>query len=256
VREPPQFLGYSPESNGIESELPEAICALAAEAGLAGGRVVWVNELGGVTVEFETPSGSQFLKWAPHHPELDLQREASKLRWAGRYMRLAEVIDHGSDAAGTWLRTVGLPGESAVSARWRQDPRTAARVIGAGLRTLHERLPVADCPFSWSIEERLTRIKDPADSWLADHRPPIDRLVVCHGDACAPNTLLDDRGDFLAVVDLGELGVADRWADLAIATYSLNWNYPGSWEDELLDAYGIERDEPRITFYRQLWDAT
>ena len=49
------------------------------------------------------------------------------------------------------------------------------------------------------------------------HRPRIDRLVVCHGDACAPNTLLHDDGRFAAHVDLGSLGVADRWADIAVA---------------------------------------
>jgi kanamycin kinase len=41
-----------------------------------------------------------------------------------------------------------------------------------------------------------------------------------------------------------------------VATYILGWNYPGCWEHELLDAYGIERDEERIQYYRRLWDAT
>jgi kanamycin kinase len=49
--------------------------------------------------------------------------------------------------------------------------------------------------------------------------PPIDRLVVCHGDSCALNTLLAADGRWSAHVDLGALGVADRWADLAIATW-------------------------------------
>jgi kanamycin kinase len=54
----------------------------------------------------------------------------------------------------------------------------------------------------------------------------------------------------------GRLGIGDRWADLAVATYSLGWNYAGNWEAELLDAYGIDRDEERIDYYRRLWDAT
>jgi kanamycin kinase len=56
-------------------------------------------------------------------------------------------------------------------------------------------------------------------------------------------------------VDLGDLGIADRWADLAIATMSLDWNFPRNYESALLGAYGVARDDERIAFYRSLWDA-
>ena len=73
--------------------------------------------------------------------------------------------------------------------------------------------------------------------------PPVDRLVVCHGDACCPNTLLGPAwACWLAHVDLGGLGTADRWADLAVATWSTAWNYGPGWEPVLLDAYGVEPD--------------
>jgi aminoglycoside phosphotransferase len=87
-----------------------------------------------------------------------------------------------------------------------------------------------------------------------DDPPPIDKLVVCHGDACAPNTLIDDAGNCCGHVDLGDLGVADRWADLAVATLSLGWNYPdGPWDAERSAGYGIQPDPARI--YRRLWNA-
>jgi len=41
---------------------------------------------------------------------------------------------------------------------------------------------------------------------------------------------------------LGALGVADRWADLAVATWSLEWNYGPGWQSVLLEAYGVESD--------------
>ena len=84
--------------------------------------------------------------------------------------------------------------------------------------------------------------------------PPADKLVVCHGDACAPNTLITDDGRWSGHVDLGDLGVADRWADLAIATWSTGWNYGPGWEQVLLDAYGIKPDEERTSYYRLLWE--
>jgi kanamycin kinase len=84
--------------------------------------------------------------------------------------------------------------------------------------------------------------------------PPVDRLVVCHGDSCAPNTLLTDDGRWSGHVDLGELGVADRWADLAVATWSTEWNYGPGWDKLLLQAYGVPPDPDRTRYYRLLWD--
>jgi kanamycin kinase len=163
-----------------------------------------------------------------------------------------------------------------VDDRWKRDPGTAVRAVGAGLRALHDALPVADCPFDWSAQRRLAAVRaraaagrtDPADRHedlrhigttedalaVLARVPPVDRLVVCHGDACAPNTLVGDDGSCTGHVDLGALGVADRWADLAIATWSTRWNYGPGWEEPLLDAYGIAADPERIAYYRLLWD--
>ncbi|MDZ8275103.1 phosphotransferase [Microbacterium aquimaris] len=44
----------------------------------------------------------------------------------------------------------------------------------------------------------------------------MDRAVVCHGDACCPNTVIDDDGQVTGHVDLGALGITDRWADIAV----------------------------------------
>jgi aminoglycoside phosphotransferase len=84
--------------------------------------------------------------------------------------------------------------------------------------------------------------------------PPADRLVVCHGDACAPNTMLAPDGRSSAHADLGCLSVADRWADLVVATWSSEWNYGPGWEDKLLDAYGVTPDPDRTRYYRLLWE--
>jgi kanamycin kinase len=163
-------------------------------------------------------------------------------------------LEEGTDELGSWLITAGIAGEYAVADRWKQDPATTVAEIGDGLRAFHDALPVADCPFSWSVEARLAEASEPrpeAAQLLADQPPP-DRLVVCHGDSCAPNTLLGDDGRWTGHVDLGQLGVADRWADLAIATWSVTLNYGPGWETALLDAYGVEEDPERTAYYRRV----
>lgn len=214
--------------------IPHVVDELAAGRPVA---AVWENELGGVT--FAIGAGDEYVKTYPAEHAPLLTAEAVRLRWAGQYIAVPPVLGEGAG----WLHTTGLPGRSAVDPRWSDDPETAARAIGAGLRVMHDALPVDDCPFG-------------RPSWVGPDRSAApDRLVVCHGDACAPNTLMGDDGAFVGHVDIGDLGVADRWADLAIATMSLDWNYPGNYEAALLDAYGVPRDDARIDYYRALWDA-
>jgi kanamycin kinase len=250
--------------------------AIAIE--LAAGRpitLVWQNEVDGLTFEVGRGRDRCFVKWTPASSGVDLERERVRLDWVGRFAVVPAVIDHGRDSNGSWLVTRALRGTNAVADRWKADPATAVAAIGLGLRRLHDGVPVAECPFEWSHRQRIAEIRTRAargaidpERWNVDHReldleralavlehaPEIDRLVVCHGDACAPNTLIDDDGQFCGHVDVGALGVADRWADLAIATWSTGWNYGPGWEAALLEAYGVTHDEARTRFYRLLQD--
>jgi len=242
-------------------------------------RAVWRNELGGLTFQIGTGAAREFMKWTPAGNGVDLAAEVVRLRWAVAFTVVPDVLDEGSDESGSWIVTAGLPGRSAVDEHWRRDPATAVRAIGAGLRAMHEELPVAGCPFDWSAGRRVGNARaraaaGPTDrrEWHAEVRrrfpdvgsavdfladvPPVDRLVVCHGDACAPNTLVGDDGQCGGHVDLGALGTADRWADLAVATWSTVWNYGPGWEEPLLEAYGIEADPERTAYYRVLWSLT
>jgi kanamycin kinase len=256
-------------------EVPPVVGRLAAGAEIV---PVWRNELGGLTFRL---GEHRYVKWIASAPdaagtdEIDLLAEADRLVWAGRYATVPEVVETGRDETGQWLVTRAIAGESAVSPRWLAEPQRAAEAIGRGLRRLHDALPVAGCPYTWSVEERLARFEERVaagaspEDWMPEYRglavdavreelhrvPPVD-LVVCHGDACAPNTLLDEHGEVAGHVDLGRLGVADRWADLAVAAWSTVWNYGPGFEAAVYRGYGIRPDEERIRYYRLLWDVS
>ncbi|GAB2646562.1 aminoglycoside 3'-phosphotransferase [Gordonia jinhuaensis] len=259
-----------------EIPVPDAVQAIAD-----GDRAtaVWRNVCGGVTFRIGPEHAARcFVKWAPAElagtPEGDFTDEAARLRWVGSFVTVPAVLEMGRDDAGSWLVTSALNAFNAADRRWQGQPSVAARSIGFGLRRLHDLAPVDRCPFTWSVDDRKTQVharlthgEGPSD-WAPEHRhlaiseareilsspPPVDKLVVCHGDACAPNTLLDENGFYTAHVDLGSLGVADRWADLAVAAWSLEWNFHLPCERALFEGYGIQHDSDRLAYYRLLWD--
>jgi aminoglycoside phosphotransferase len=251
--------------------VPRVVVDLAEGRGI---RPVWMNELGGLTFELGTGAARSFVKWAPAGSGIDLPGEAARMAWLRPFSLVPDILTMGEDVAGSWLVTAPLRGASAVADRWTRDPAIAVAAIGAGLRYLHDHAPVRTCPFSWSARDRLTvarqRIADGTThpgAWHETHQhltlddalsilddvPAVEELVVCHGDACAPNSIIDG-GTWSGHVDLGSLGTADRWADLAIATWSTRWNYGPGWEQSLLDAYGVTGDRVRTEYYRLLWD--
>lgn len=204
---------------------------------LAGGRevtAVWLNGFGGVTYSL---AGEEFVKVYPIEHEALLVAEAERLRWAVEFHPVPRVLASGPG----WLHTVALPGRSAVDPHWIARPRTATRAIGEALRRLHDSLPIESFPFG-------------RPSWVPADAPSADLFVVCHGDACSPNTLIGDDAQWTGHVDFADLGVADRWADLAVAALSLEQNFEEGLEAELLDAYDVEADDERMAYYRARWE--
>ena len=189
----------------------------AAVRELAMGRQVclaWENE---DALTFEVGEGLDrcFVKWAPAGSPLDLAAEAARMTWALAYTAGPRVLGRGADSGGSWLVTAALPGHNVVSPRWLADPRTAVIAFGQGLRAMHDALPVTDCPFSSMAQDRVAAAQRAAaagrlgtSDWAPEHRelgiegaitraqniPSADKLVVCHGDACAPNTLIAGNG--------------------------------------------------------------
>lgn len=219
------------------------------------------------------PNGpSSYLKWVPYATACpDPLAEADRLIWAGSFTDVPRVLDVGRDARGSWLLTEavevdGAVATSAIEPRWRALAKRSAIAVGVGLRRFHDALPTDTCPFVRTAQMRVTALAtDPTAPLAATERaairtalgspPPVDRFVVCHGDATVPNTLLDHVGRFAAHVDVGDLGVADRWSDIAVTTRSVTRRYGPGLEPLVLAAYGVAPDPERTTYYRALWDA-
>lgn len=220
--------------------IPDVVIELAAGHPI---ELVWRNDLGGLT--FRT--GDIYIKYNPRQTGIDLERERVRLEWIAGRLAAPNVRSFGADEDAQWMATDALLGDCAVGDTWRARRPEAIRAIASGLRAIHS-IPTDDFPAEWIHQSWAGR----APGSLGP-RPSINRPVLVHGDACAPNTLITSAGNWSGNVDFGDLGVGDRWADLAIASLSLDWNFGEGHQHELFDAYGIERDQQRIDYYRELW---
>ena len=214
------------------------------------------------------------VKRAGHHPTaLD---ESARMQWASLFLPVRIVLDAGSGGDVEWLLTGALAGTDATRHPLLSDPEALVAILARGLADWHARAPVAQCPFDFRVSLALAHARervragiattsdlhpeyaqltmDAALAELERLRPASEDLVVCHGDYCFPNVLLDEAGAITGFLDLGELGVADRWWDVAVGAWSTTWNVGPGYEDVFYEAYGIERDDDRITFYRLLYD--
>jgi aminoglycoside 3'-phosphotransferase-1 len=176
--------------------------------------------------------------------------------------------------AGTgWLLAERLPGRTAYQIL-EDDPAQApalARVLAVFLRRLHA-IPAEHCPFNADHRLRLAAAQarmeaglveeedfDDArrgmsarqvwDAMLAALPPRFDR-VVTHGDFSLDNLLVVD-GVVTGCIDLGRVGIADRWQDIAILWNSLE-EFGEDAAQAMLDAYGIAMDADKLDFHLRL----
>ncbi len=231
-----------------------------------------------------SPDGGAYTKSGSGPLRDDLIEERERLEWlAGTDLPAADVLDWTDDGetATLTLRTVaGVP----MSELSPSEAPSAVATLARFLQRLHA-VPRDSCPFErWLAvtvplarvradqglvdeddfdHERAGRSADAALVDLLDRRPraeelEVSDLVICHGDACLPNFLVDPSTlEVTGMIDVHRLGIADRHLDLALATRSisdtgLNPAYGPEAADALLAAYGLPADPWRLDFYRLL----
>jgi kanamycin kinase/streptomycin 3"-kinase/aminoglycoside 3'-phosphotransferase-2 len=231
-----------------------------------------------------SPDGRAYAKSGSGLVRTDLIDERDRLEWlATTDLPVAEVLDWADDDETATLTVTTVPGVP-MSDLGAEDAASAVSSLGRFLHRLHD-VDRETCPFErWlAVTVPLARVRvdhgnvDPDDFDderqgrsaedlmvdLLDQRPRAEELevgdlVVCHGDACLPNFLVDpDSLEVTGMIDVHRLGVADRHLDLALVTRStsnttLNPAYGAAAADALLTAYGVPVDPWRIDFYRLL----
>lgn len=175
----------------------------------------------------------------------------------------------------------GVPASDLAAA----DLMKAWPAIARQIKVLHE-LPREGCPFERRLASMFERAADVVareavdPDFLApeDQNVPSSKLllalgtelpkrlaeeprdlVICHGDACLPNFMVDPETQrCTGLIDLGRLGTADPYVDfsLLLGNARESWTTPGQAQlarDTLFGIHGIATpDEDRLAFYLRL----
>ncbi|MEV6321786.1 phosphotransferase [Nocardia sp. NPDC051787] len=228
---------------------------------LLGAGPTWSDEHEGMSGDVVLVNGAYWLKRGPK-----AVAEHERLHWLrGRGIRLPEVAAFEDDV----LLLADASAPSLAARAGAAYPASIGTVLGSVLRRLHS-IPVDECPFDGRLDVILAQARrhviedlvDPDDfdddnrgstpaqilARLLAQRPDQEDLVVAHGDFTPSNVL---EGEIL--LDLGALGVADRYRDLALAVRDLREDFGDAEVTAFFAAYGLaEPDESRLEYYRLL----
>ncbi|MFF7459029.1 APH(3'') family aminoglycoside O-phosphotransferase [Kitasatospora sp. NPDC008115] len=233
---------------------------------------------------FRSADATGYAKCVTAAGTAELAAERDRIAWLdGKDIPGPRVLDWTDGEAGACLLTSAVHGVPADQLP-PEDLWRAWDDIADAVRRLHE-LPVRACPYRRNLDEMVARARDVVardavnPEFLPDdqqHTPPMDLLaaltqeaplrraqepadtVVCHGDLCLPNIILDPTTWAVSgFIDLGRLGQADRHADLALLLANARETWPTEARAQTADTalaarYGTTLDPDRLRFYLHL----
>lgn len=200
--------------------------------------------------------------------------EMIRLRWLHARLPVPEIIRFVATYDECWLMTQALAGKSARALldEYPDDRDLLIDELADFLRLIHA-LPAIECPFDARLERRLIEGRARIDAglvsesdfdheqegWSAQdvwdaiqtHLPLEPDLVVTHGDFSLDNVLIDCTR-IVGCIDVGGLGVADRYQDLAVCWGDLA-DYGALAQERFLKRYGIcEGERGKLRAFRLL----
>lgn len=196
-----------------------------------------------------------------------LVEEHARLAWCAGRLPVARVEHFECTGNRAWLLSRAIPGRTAYE--WAIDSPSRVPQIVAALAEFLQRmhsLPAQLCPFQAHHLLRLAQARQRLEAGLIDAEDfdpsrqgwtprevwrELQRLlplnadkVVTHGDCSLDNIIVNTRGEVVGVVDLGRLGVADRYQDLSILWNNLS-EFGEPAQRLLLARYGVRRPNRR-----------
>lgn len=209
------------------------------------------------------------------------QNEYRMMSWLQDKLPVPKILCYEIMDNKSFLLMSRLSGEMSCERKYMEAPEKQVQLLAEGMNKLWN-IDISDCPSDCSLNRKLIDAEYNVENGLVDienaepdtfgsngfrnsqallqwlyQNKPQEEPVLSHGDYCLPNVFF--HGNELAgFVDLGKMGVADKWCDIALCYRSLSNNYSGRYHgrtysnfDDLLlfRELGIEPNWEKIRYY-------
>ena len=202
------------------------------------------------------------------------------MRWSEEKIPVPKILCHEVENGISYLLMEKMEGIMACDESLLEQPEVLTKALAEGMKLLW-RTDTAGCPrirtLPYLLEEARYNIdhgrvdmdnvepetfgengfRNPEDllNWLADNPIPSEP-VLSHGDYCLPNVFVKN-GHFRGFIDVGDLGIGEKWRDIALCYRSLRDNLGGRYGGKvydfdpkrLFDALEIEPDWEKIRYH-------
>lgn len=184
---------------------------------------------------------------------LETENESEMVTWLKNRIPVPEILLYYVENGTAYTLMTKIIGKMLCDEEYLNQPEKLIHLVADGLKMLWN-VKIDDCPCNvsrlterlksarWNVENKMVDMDNTEPEtfgengfsdamelliWL-EHNQPEEDLVLTHGDLCLPN-LFVNQNRISGFIDLGKMGPADRWQDIAIALRSLEHNFAGNY---------------------------
>lgn len=205
-----------------------------------------------------------------HDTTYDTKREMNIIRWLSNQINIPEIVHYEED---TTFHTLVMSKVEGVSLEELEDTLRLEDYIDYLVKALKliQAIPIDNCPYNNCIHNRLNELQYLLDHNLADteienweedtpfdnatdlveflrENQPQENLVLSHGDFCNSNIFINK--DQISFIDLGRVGLADLWLDIAFCVRDIREHSKNKkWIQYFFEKLELTPDWNKIKYY-------
>lgn len=210
--------------------------------------------------------------------------EAINFEWLQSFCKVPKIYRYGMVGCEFYCMMEFLPGVMFQELLKSYPKEQVIQKYASLIRQFHEIDP-SGLPHNHSLEQKIKQVEqsikdktinpshfekefkgwsiDAVYQKLLEYLPTQEDLVLCHGDVCMPNIMMNGL-ELVGYIDIVGIGVCDRYLDIAIGLRSLRYNleaYGYRFDDDVIELfikeYGIcELDKDKVYLYILLDELT